>query len=142
MILFNKLWIWWAERPRKILARVKDFFSFKTAQIYLIAIGLLLAGSLVLAWLIYSRTPADHLVIMHYNTLFGIDWIAPRGTVFWLPVAAWSLTAANLLIGLLIGSRQDNFIKHLLLAGTALIDIFILLATYSVFLINFINLAK
>ncbi|MFA5155395.1 MAG: hypothetical protein WC453_03085 [Patescibacteria group bacterium] len=103
-----------------------------------------LAGILVLqalAWLeslfIY-RNLGDKLLVLHYNVDFGIDLVGAPGQIFWYPWLGLAVLAVNMMVAAGLHQQRDGrpFI-HFLLSTAVIFHLFLDLALFFVYLINF-----
>jgi len=125
---------------RETLAKIfGEYFAVGYLKIYWLAAG---AANLLLwlaAWLMRSSIEQD-LVILHYNTIFGIDWVGNPNGLFWLPAAGAILLALNIFVSFFF-YRRDKFLVHLLFGGALLANFIIALALYSLFLVNSVKIS-
>jgi len=125
-LFFNKL---------KIL--FVDLFSFLFIRIFLIFIFVFNLIFFYFSYLIYSRLSQD-IVILHYNVDFGIDLIGSKQALFNFPLLSLLVFLLYIIILLFLVKRDDfKFWAYMLLSFLSLFCIFISLALFSVYLINF-----
>jgi len=110
-------------------------FHIKVYIIFFLVSNLLLW---LLVWLIVANINQD-LAILHYNIIFGIDYIGQPRTIFLLPIYGFGLGLGNWFLSLLI-FRKNKLLIHLLMASTLVSHIFLGLAAYSIYLVNFVNI--
>lgn len=120
------------------VARLSDYFSIKTIKIYWLAILLTNILLWVLAWLIKRGLNQD-LAILHYNITFGIDYLAPRNQVFFVPLIALVLIIINGCVSLVF-FKKDSFLLNLLLICNLAINFIVGLGLYSIYLVNFVKI--
>jgi len=89
------------------------------------------------ATLLY-RALGDNLTVLHYNVNFGIDLIGPRRQVFINPLLGLIFLILNFsLVLFLAKNKHFRFSAHVLLNTAVVVNILLLLAIFSVYLINF-----
>ncbi len=115
-----------------------DYFAFKPAKFYWLVIGIVNLLLWLLAWLIQRGLKQD-LAILHYNVTFGIDYLAPRGQVFWLPVIALVLFLLNGWLAFLF-FKKDTFLANLMLVSALMVNLLVGLGLYSIYLVNFVKI--
>jgi hypothetical protein len=79
--------------------------------------------------------PTDQSVVLHYNILSGIDLLGQWYQIYTLPLIGLVLVIFNSVVAHRIYNRQVAFSYFLVLASS-LEQIFLLLATYFVVLVN------
>ena len=57
-------------------------------------------------WLAWFFKPTSEPIFLHYNVLFGVDYIGDWHRVFLLPVVGVSILLINTLLGWLLASRD------------------------------------
>lgn len=86
-------------------------------------------------WLsIYTPQDLDQL-FLHYNILFGVDLIGPAWRVYMVPLSGLIILLANTIIGWFL-YKQDKFIAQLLIFVAALAQIFLIIHSYFLVLLN------
>ena len=136
----NKIIGAWSAHHSSLKSSWLSFWNTKSVKIHLLLSGSLNLIIWLLAALIFYRA-SQALLIIHYNILFGIDWVSDKSTVFWLPGAGLIVLIINTVLSWRVGNR-DNLSKHLLLGGAVVTNLFLLLAIATVWSINYINLVK
>lgn len=102
----------------------------------IILIGLsLLANIFVWLWLLWQIKPQAEPIFLHYNILFGVDYIDMWWKVFYLPALGLLILLANAFLGWWLFNR-DKFMAQMLNAGALLCQIFLVIA---VALLVFLN---
>ena len=122
---------------RDVLASLINVFSLLYSRVYLAMVAILNAivwwGSIY----IYQHISGD-LLILHYNVDFGINLIGDPKRIFIFPSLVLFLSLLN--VFLLLFFHKDRYLKfmvHLFLSSAVLINIFMLVALMSIYLINF-----
>lgn len=115
-----------------------SFLATRSIKIHLLLSGVLNFIIWILAVIIFYKAEQS-LLIIHYNILFGIDWVASKPTIFLLPVIGLIVFVVNTLLSWRVG-KYDDLSKHLLLGGAVVVNLFLLLAIATIWSINYINL--
>lgn len=110
-------------------------------RIYLL---LILAVNLfiwLIAYFIYINinhsSTNNNLIILHYNTDFGIDLIGNIKKIFIFPLISIIIAFINVfLTSLFTKHKHGKFIAHLLLLICVIISLFLSLSLMSIYLIN------
>jgi len=120
------------------LASVNDYLAEPVIRRYWWALGAVNAALWLLAWLVWRGLHQD-LAILHYNIIFGIDYLAPRGQIYFLPFIATILSFVNgwLSLGL---CAKNAYLSRLLLAAALAAGLIVGLALYSIYLVNFVKI--
>jgi hypothetical protein len=84
-----------------------------------------------------SRLLTDNLAILHYNVTFGIDRIGNASDLYGIALVGLSLIVLNFIIAIIIGHKRERFLSIILMAMTTLVNLFLLLALYLIYLVNF-----
>ncbi len=72
-----------------------------------------LANVITWGWLAWFFKPTNEPVFLHYNVLFGVDYIGDWHRVFLLPIVGVSILLINTLLGWLLASR-DMVVAYIL----------------------------
>ena len=96
----------------------------------------LLLNFLTWGWLIWHIRPQTDPIFLHYNILFGVDFIGAWWQVFYLPLSGLVIIGVNFFVGWSLFNR-DKFIALLLQAASVLGNIFLLVTAA---LLVFLNL--
>jgi hypothetical protein len=77
-------------------------------------------------------------IALHYSVGFGIDYYGDTNQIYVIPFLGLVVILLNFALYSLISSYKDkNFIAHVLFASALVVNIVLLIATYSVYIINF-----
>lgn len=109
--------------------------SFIFVRFYL----LFLFGLNIINWLLayyVNKNVSQNLVILHYNVNLGVNLIGNVGDIYVIPALGLAFIVINFLLLLNI-YRRSRFLIHLLLGFSALINLFLIASTISIYLINF-----
>jgi hypothetical protein len=91
----------------------------------------------LLVWLSIALfiKPQDDPIFLHYNVLFGVDYLGLWWKILFLPLTGIMITLVNGVLGWLLFSK-DKFVAHLLNTISVLSHIFILVATALLIFLN------
>ena len=64
-------------------------------------------------WLFWQIKPGEQTVFLHYNILFGADYVGPRWQIMVLPLTGLLILIVNVVLGWVFYNR-DKFISHML----------------------------
>jgi len=116
------------------------FFSvsaFASVKIYLSVSALLN----ILIWLsarFIKKATGTEQIALHYNVDFGIDYYDDAGKIFIIPVLGLIIVLFNYFVAMLVSQNKDAvMIFHILFASALLVNVVLLAAIVSVYLINF-----
>lgn len=85
-------------------------------------------------WIIFRIKPQEDLIFLHYNILFGVDYIGEWWRVFYIPTIGLLILFVNFVIGWVLFSK-DKFISVILNAVSVVSGVFLLvIAALLVFL--------
>ncbi|MDD3711184.1 MAG: hypothetical protein PHP37_01110 [Patescibacteria group bacterium] len=85
----------------------------------------------------YSNISQD-IAILHYNVDFGIDFIGDKKLFFIIPLFGLIFILIDKIILLFLLKRNNfKFLAYFILSFLLLLHIFLVLAQYSVYSINF-----
>jgi hypothetical protein len=112
-------------------------FNSLAARIY---VSILLVLNIVI-WIaakyIAVVVGADQIAL-HYSVGFGIDYYGDTNQVYVIPFLGLVVILLNFILFSLVSNYKDkNFIAHVLFAGALVVNIILLIAVYSVYIINF-----
>ena len=122
---------------QNLLNIIFHVFSFFYFRIYLI----LVLGLNLLIWLLsyyVNMQVSQDLVILHYNVDFGVDLIGNVKEIFIIPALGFIIILVNVFLLFNFSKhRHFKFLNHLLFTASILVNLFLLLALASIYLINF-----
>lgn len=116
---------------------ITNIFGFLYCKVYLAVILTLNALLWWGSYYIYTHV-SGKLLILHYNVDFGIDLIGEHNDVFFIPLLALIFSFLN--ISFLLFFYKEKYLKfmaHLFLSSSVLVNIILLTALMSIYLINF-----
>jgi len=115
-----------------------SFFKLSFVKIFLIFTILCNLLLWLLSWLVVVNINQE-LSILHYNIIFGIDYIGNPYSIFWLPAFGLAIALVNIL-GSLWFFKREKLLAQMLMLSTLVFHIFLGLSLYSIYLINFVNI--
>jgi len=81
---------------------------------------------------------SQDLLVLHYNTDFGVDFIGSVIKIYIIPALGLITILLNsVLIFVFYGRGQFRFVAYLLLSAALIVNLFLLMALASIYLINF-----
>lgn len=89
----------------------------------------------VWVWLLWKIRPQVDPIFLHYNILFGVDYIGEWWRILFLPLTGLIILLLNAIIGWLM-FRQEKFVAYLLNSITLICQIFLLLTSYFLIYLN------
>src|SRR3989344_3163074 len=91
----------------------------------LIILSLSLAVNVAIwVWLLWQIGPQDEQIFLHYNILFGVDYVGEWGRVFFLPINGLAILLVNCVSGWSLFGK-DKFYAQLLNATSLFCQIFL-----------------
>lgn len=122
---------------QRAISALSFVWYFRPFRFYLAALLVLQAAAWWGAWFIYSRLIGD-ILVLHYTVDFGIDLIGAPNRVFFLPLFGSVVVIINFIFSLFLVKRRDFSTQaHLLFAGALIFCLFLNLAIFFLYLINF-----
>lgn len=130
----NSLYLFWHELGEFL----SELFSYTETKLYFV--GTIIVNAL--AWLatyqIYHSSPLSQEIALHYNVDFGINLIGAAKNIFVIPAVGLIILVLNIL--LLFGLRKNfsdkRFNRQLILAFTLIANLFLLIATIILYIVN------
>lgn len=113
--------------------------------LYLISLSLvryylafLLSLNIINWFLVYyvNKNVSQSLVVLHYNVDLGVDLIGNVKDIYIIPTLGLAFIIINCLLLLNI-YRRGKFVAHLLLGFSILINLFLIVSTVFIYLVNF-----
>ena len=86
-------------------------------------------------WLFWNIRPQEEPVFLHYNILFGVDYIGPWWKMVFLPATGFVILLTNAVLGWLM-YQKHAFFAHLANAASVLCQIFILISASLLVFLN------
>jgi hypothetical protein len=114
-----------------------DLYRYVFIKVYFLLVVFINLLLWVSAYLMY-RNISQEISILHYNVDFGIDLIGNKNYFFIIPLLSLFFILLNKIILLILLKRDHfKFLAHFLLGFLLLINIFLVLSLFSLYLINF-----
>lgn len=108
---------------------------FRNLANFIFLVISLLINIFVWLWLWWQIDPQAEPIFLHYNILFGVDYIDAWWKVFYLPAMGLLVLSVNGFLGWMLFYR-DKFMAQLLNAGALLCQIFLLVAAALLVFLN------
>ncbi len=122
---------------RSVSSASKIYWSFNINRLYLLFILILQAFIWYWSFNLYSNIN-DDFFIFHYTVDFGIDLVARPGLIFIIPILALFFSLLNVILSLIVTNKKlAKIYWHLFGISTFVINFFLCLSLFSIFLINF-----
>ena len=86
-------------------------------------------------WVLWNIRPQEDTLFLHYNILFGVDYIGEWWRVLFLPITGLLIFIINFVLGWLL-FHKDKFISIILNSISLLCQIFILIASSILVFLN------
>ena len=81
------------------------------------------------------KTTAES-VFLHYTINFGVDLAGPWSEIFFLPILGLFLALLNFFLAYFLYDAGSRNLSRLILAGTILLEFFLLLESFSLVFLN------
>jgi len=102
----------------------------------LIILSLSLATNIAIwVWLLWQIRPHDEQIFLHYNILFGVDYVGEWWRILFLPISGLAILLVNGAIGWSLFGK-DKFYAQLLNAVSLFCQIFLLVAAALLVFLN------
>ncbi len=122
---------------RSINQASKTYWSFNLNRLYLLFILILQAFIWYWSFNLYSNIN-DDFFIFHYTVDYGIDLVAHPSLIFILPALALFFSLLNIILSLIMANKKLSKIYwHLFGVSSFIINFFLCLSLFAIFLINF-----
>jgi hypothetical protein len=95
----------------------------------------LILNILIWVWLFWEIRPQADSIFLHYNILFGVDYLGPWWQIALLPSAGLSILIVNAILGWVLYGR-DSFAAYLLNTTATFSQIIILISSYLLINLN------
>ncbi|MFA6306315.1 MAG: hypothetical protein WCV70_00660 [Patescibacteria group bacterium] len=119
----------------KLAQAVFGLVSFMFVKIYL----LFLLALNIINWLLafyVNNNVSQNLVVLHYNVNLGVNLIGDAKDIYIIPTLGLAFIIINFILLLNI-FRKNNFLIHLLLGFSLLINLFLIAGTLAIYSVNF-----
>jgi len=108
---------------------------FKNHFNFIASVLSILLNLITWVWLAAQIRPQTELIFLHYNILFGVDYVGEWYKVYYVPLTGWLIIIFNFLLGWFFFSR-DKFIAILLNIVNVLAQIFLALTAAILVFLN------
>jgi hypothetical protein len=133
----NKILSIYYQLRQSLAERFFTVFNSLAVRIYLSILLVLNVIIWIVARYIALVVDADQIAL-HYSVGFGIDYYGDTNQIYVIPFLGLVVIILNfILYSLVSGYRDKNYIAHVLFASALVANIILLIATYSVYIINF-----
>ncbi|MCX6798266.1 MAG: hypothetical protein NTX66_03600 [Candidatus Falkowbacteria bacterium] len=140
MFYFSKVYNYLTDFRGNFKKALGAVFSPRSFKVYLILTLIFQALTWYIAYYIYRNLTGD-LLILHYNVDFGTDLIGPPSRAFSGPLFGLLIFFVNSGLALFLRAKNTkqklNFINHLLIAGAMVLNLFLLISLFTIYLNNF-----
>jgi len=114
-----------------------EVFFYLHVKIYVI-FSVILNTSLWLGARAIVSLAGEDQIALHYNVDAGIDYYGQASGVYVLPFLGLTILLVNFLLFWAVArSRDRKFISHLLLSNVLVVNVILVVAMYSNYLVNF-----
>lgn len=122
---------------RSIISASKTYWSFSVNRLYLLFILILQAFIWYWSANLYSNIN-DDFFIFHYTVDYGIDLVSKPSLIFIIPSIALVFSLINIILSLIMANKKlAKLYWHLFGVSAFIINFFLSLSLFSIFLINF-----
>jgi hypothetical protein len=116
-------------------------FSYLSGFFFVRLYFIILLGLNLFVWLavyLINTGVSQELIVLHYNTDFGVDLIGEVGKLYIIPILSLIVILINEILLFACSRRKDfKFLAHILLAAALAVNLVLLAALGSIYLINF-----
>jgi hypothetical protein len=135
--IMNRLLSAYYSNKQIIVDRILFALNNVSIQIY----SVILAVLNVIIWIatryIFLVVGANQMAL-HYSVGFGIDYYGDAKLIYIIPLLGLFVILLNLALYIIVSNFKDkNFIAHILFASAMVVNFILLIAAYSVYIINF-----
>ena len=86
-------------------------------------------------WILLYIRPQNDLIFLHYNILFGVDYIGEWWRIYFVAITGLIIFIINFLLGWLLFSK-DKFVSILMNIVNVISQVFLLIATAILVFLN------
>lgn len=86
-------------------------------------------------WLVFRIRPQSELIFLHYNILFGVDYIGEWWRVYFMPLTGLLIFILNFVVGWAL-FHKDKFVSIILNAVNLMCQVLILVASALLIFLN------
>lgn len=118
---------------------LKDIYPLKLylkkkPNIVMISLSILINIS-TWVWLFWFIRPQDDQIFLHYNILFGVDYVGEWWKIVYAPTSGLVIFLVNIILGWIFFSK-DKFASYLLNAISVFCQVLILMAASVIVFLN------
>ncbi len=122
---------------QRALAALSAVWHFFPSRLYLLGLVALQAVAWLQAFFIFRNLSGDFLVL-HYNVDFGTDLVGPPVQIFLYPLFGLGISVINIILTAIFNRHKDfSILAHSLLAAALAFGLFLNLALWFIYLVNF-----
>jgi len=137
MRYFSKVYNYLTDFRLNFKKTLTNVFSPRVFKLYLALILLWQLLNWYLGYYVYKNL-GGNLLILHYNVDFGTDLIGPPTRAFSGPLFGLLILIINSGLALILNRQKKAvFANHLLIAGAMVLNLFLLIAMFTIYLNNF-----
>lgn len=131
--LYASLYSW----RQRAVAALSAVWHFLPSRLYLLGLAALQIIAWWQAFFIFHNLSGNFLVL-HYNVDFGVDLVGPPTQIFLYPLLGLGISILNIAIAAASNRHKDfPILVHSLLAVAVAFGLFLDLALWFVYLVNF-----
>ncbi|MEK7065198.1 MAG: hypothetical protein AAB963_02020 [Patescibacteria group bacterium] len=108
---------------------------FKNWPIFITTVVALCLNIAAWIWLLIEIRPQTEPVFLHYNILFGVDYVGEWWQVLYLPISGLVIIIVNAVMGWLLFSR-DKFLAQILNGISLFCQLFLFIAAALLVFLN------
>lgn len=108
---------------------------FKNLPIFITTVAALCLNIATWIWLLIEIRPQTEPVFLHYNILFGVDYVGEWWQVLYLPISGIVIIIVNAVMGWLLFGR-DKFLAQILNGISLFCQLFLLIAAALLVFLN------
>lgn len=137
MLYFSKVYNYLTDFRLNFKKSLAAVFASRAFRVYLLLTLVWQLLNWYLGYYIYKHL-GGNLLILHYNVDFGTDLIGPPSRAFSGPLFGLLVLIINSGLALIFNRQKKNiFVSHLLIAGAMVLNLFLLIAMFTIYLNNF-----
>ena len=112
---------------------IKLYFKYRfNLVMFILALSLNIANWI---WIVLRIRPQEDLIFLHYNILFGVDYIGEWWRVYFVATTGLIILIINFLLGWLLFNK-DKFVSIIMNIVSVVSQIFLLIATAILVFLN------
>lgn len=125
-------------RQSMIIDYWTSYWSWLPARIYLLIGAVIALFNVGFALLMIKNLPQT-IVILHYNVIFGNDYIGSPWKIAVLPLINLVVLKINIVLAIRY-MAGDKLLVHISQVATIVCGVMLILGLYSIYMINFVNI--